>query len=124
MAIYFGYNPPFTGGAEKALSRQEDLRLIKNDLLQLIMTSPGERIHRPTFGTPIRMVLFDPSDEISYDILADGIREEIIRSEPRVFDPQVTVQPVDDGQIIKIKVVANVTFDPDAILELEQDISL
>ena len=124
MAIYFGQNPPFTGGAEKVLSRQEDLRLIKNDLLQLIMTSPGERIHRPTFGTAIRETLFDPSDDISYDLLADGIREEIIRSEPRVFDPQVSVQSVEDGQVVKVRVVANVTFDPNAILELEQDIAV
>ena len=54
MATYFGQNPPFVGGAEKVLSRQEDIRLIKNDILQLIMTSPGERVHRPNFGTAVR----------------------------------------------------------------------
>ena len=124
MAIYFGINPPFIGGAEKVLSRQEDLKLIKNDLLQLILTSPGERVHRPEFGTPIRDTVFDPSDRISYDILANEIAEEIINSEPRVFNPQVTVQPIDDGQVIKVKVVANVTFSPNTILELEQEISI
>lgn len=122
MAIYFGYNPPFIGGAEKVFSRQEDLRLVKNDLLQLIMTSPGERVHRPDFGAAVRATLFDPSDSASYDLLADSIREEILNSEPRVFDPRVTAQPVDDGQIVKVKVVANLTFDPNTILELEQDI--
>ena len=124
MAIYFGQNPPFVGGAEKVLSRQEDLRLIKNDLLQLIMTSPGERVHRPDFGTPIRSTVFDPSDDISYDLLADGILEEIIASEPRVLNPQVVVQPIDDGQAVKVRVIANLTFDPNAILELEQEISI
>lgn len=124
MAIYFGQNPPFIGGAEVVLSRQEDLKLIKNDLLQLILTTPGERIHRPTFGTPVRQTLFDPSDSTSYDLLADDIREEIIRSESRVLDPQVWVQPMDDDQIVKVRVVANVTFDPNAILELEQEIAV
>lgn len=122
MAVYFGFNPPFIGGTEKVLSRQEDMRLIKNDLLQLIMTSPGERVHRPTFGTPVRNSVFDPSDEVSYDLLADGIREEIENSEPRVFGPEVTVQAVDDGKTVKVRVLANLTFDPQAILELEQEI--
>ena len=124
MAIYFGQNPPLIGGAEKVLSRQEDVRLIKNDILQLILTSPGERIHRPTFGTAVRMILFDPSDSISYEILASSITDAILASEPRVLDPRVTAQPIDDGQAIKVRVVANLTFDPNAILELEQDISI
>jgi len=124
MAIYFGFNPPFIGGAEKVLSRQEDLKLVKNDLLQLILTSPGERVHRPKFGTVIRETLFDPSDDTTYELLADDIQDEIVRSEPRVFNVQVTVQPIDDGQMIKVKVLANLTFDPNAILELAQDISI
>ena len=124
MAIYFGMNPPFIGGAEKVLSRQEDLRLIKNDILQLILTSPGERVHRPAFGTPIRSAVFDPSDDKSYDDLADDIQEAIDESEPRVFNTSVTVQPIDDGQVVHVTVVASLTFDPDAIIKLEQDISL
>jgi hypothetical protein len=54
VPIWFGFNPPFIGGQQKVMSRQEDLRLIKNDLLQLLLTVPGERVHRPTFGSPIR----------------------------------------------------------------------
>ena len=55
---------------------------------------------------------------------ADGILEEIIASEPRVLNPQVVVQPIDDGQAVKVRVIANLTFDPNAILELEQEISI
>ena len=86
------------------LSRQEDLRLVKNDLLQLILTSPGERVHRPNFGTEIRNSLFDPSDDSTYDLLADDILNEITNSEPRVFNTKVFVQAVDDGQVIKVKI--------------------
>jgi len=122
MAVYFGYNPPFVGGAGGVMSRQEDLRLVKNDLLQLILTSPGERVHRPDFGTDLRASVFDPSDTQSYELLAADIRDEILRSEPRVLNPRVSAQPVGDGQIVKVFVIANLTFNPDAVLELEQEI--
>ena len=123
MAIYFGYNPPFIGGAEGVMSRQEDLRLVKNDILQLLLTMPGERVHRPTFGTVIRSSLFDPSDETSYEILADDIEEKLRLSEPRIFNTQVFVQPAGD-HVVNIRIVANLTFDPNAVLELDQEVQV
>ena len=76
MVNFYGFNPPFLGGNQNVLSRQEDVRLIQTDILQLLLTSPGQRVMRPNFGTSINYQLFDPLDEE-----ADGnfeLRDSII----------------------------------------------
>ncbi len=124
MATYWGMNPPFIGGAQRVLSRQEDLRLVKNDLLQLLLTVPGERVHRPNFGSPIRESLFDPSDDEQYDLLADGITEAILAQEPRILNPAVTVEPNHDGSLVNVHVIGRLSFDPNVVIEVTQDVTV
>ena len=124
MAIYFGQNPPFIGGSQKVMSRQEDARLVKNDIIQLLLTTPGERIHNPDFGTPIKSSLFDQSDRSTYTLIAHDIREAISRFEPRIASVQVIVEPGDSEHVVLVKVAGVLTIDPTVVLELEQAVSV
>jgi len=92
MVNFYGFNPPFLGGNQNVLSRQEDVRLIQNDILQLLLTSPGQRVMRPNFGTSINYQLFDPLDEE-----ADGnfeLRDSIITA-IREHESRVVVKEID-----------------------------
>jgi phage baseplate assembly protein W len=99
MPLWYGFNAPFLGGKEKVLSRQEDEKLIRNDLLQLLLTAPGERVMRPNFGSPIRPFLFEQMSEAELDQLRVGILEAIEQYEPRVVATEVTLEPKDTGDL-------------------------
>ena len=65
---------------------------VKGDLLQLLLTNPGERVMLPTFGTPLRTLVFEQNT----DVLAARARELIIAAirdwEPRVTILELTVE--------------------------------
>jgi phage baseplate assembly protein W len=65
---------------------------VKGDLLQLLLTNPGERVMLPTFGTPLRALLFEQNSPN----LANAARELIIAAirdwEPRVTILEITVE--------------------------------
>jgi phage baseplate assembly protein W len=60
--------------------------LIRESVMQVIGTEPGERGNRPTFGVRIRRHLFAPNDVV----LAEAIRGEIEQALPR-FEPRVAI---------------------------------
>lgn len=102
--LYYGYNPPFIGGVQNIMSRQEDERLIKNDILQLILTLPGERVYRPTFGTPFRGIVFDTIDEATLQTIERDVQDAIETHEERVAVNEVKAELQDEGQSIHLKV--------------------
>jgi phage baseplate assembly protein W len=96
MAKWFGPNFPFykgntlLGKTEKVAPRQEDHRLIKNDLLQGLLTVKGERWFRPTFGGDIHNFLFEQNDIDSRDSLRESIIEQV-----QIFHPRVVLTRVE-----------------------------
>ena len=124
IATYFGFNPPFFGGPQNVLSRQEDDRLIKNDILQLLLTIPGERVMRPDFGVNLRNFVFEPLTRADLSTLQDNIEEEIAAQEPRVIINSVELTPDADTNRLKIQIVVTIRKDPKKQLTIEQFIDL
>lgn len=120
---WFGFNPPFVGGPQGVMSRQEELRLVKNDVLQLLLTIPGERIHRPEFGTPIRTDVFEQNDSITSDQLLIAIRSQLSLEEPRLTDVEVQITERRDSYQLDIVITAKLTQDPNVDFELETTVS-
>jgi len=109
---FFGFNPPFIGGVQNVMSRQVDERLIKNDLLQLIMTLPGERVYRPGFGTPLRAVVFDTVSDDDLVGLSQEIKTAIEKYEDRVKVDNIACTSKDEGQSITVRVDVSLTNQP------------
>jgi phage baseplate assembly protein W len=55
---------------------KEGKRALKSDLIHLLLTTPGDRLYLPDFGTNLRKFIFEPNDNTSYT----GIKEEIQRA--------------------------------------------
>lgn len=123
-AEYFGFNPPFIGGAENILSRQEDERLIKNDILQLLMTVPGERVMRPDYGVNLRNFVFEQITSPGLSALRSEIIDQIEDQEPRVNVESVDINRDDDNNQLKIKVVVTMRKDPKRRLTIEQFVNM
>jgi phage baseplate assembly protein W len=111
IAKYFGFNPAFYGGPNNILSRQEDEQLIKNDLLQLLNTIPGERVYRPTFGTALRSSLFEPIDNNTLYDLRHSMINAINVHEPRVSLVSLDLSSNEAQNQIQIKLVVQIRED-------------
>lgn len=122
MAVYFGFNPPFISDNDGPLDRQEDERLIKNDILQLLFTTPGERVHRPNFGTNLVTSVFEPLDEITLLALQSSLVDALNENEPRLSNPRVTLSKDPDEQLLRIYIYGSLTYNPNVKLELETSI--
>lgn len=127
MAKYFGANPPFWGGPQNILSRQEDEQLIKNDLLQLLLTVPGERVNRPSFGTILRSFVFEQNTPTNITILENSILTAIADFEPRVNVESLTISPRSElrqtsanEHTIYVKLVVSLKSDPQQLLTIER----
>lgn len=58
--------------------------LIKESLLQLVLTSRGERIMRPDLGNGVLGLVFENNTEVLSDMIRAELQSAISRFEPRV----------------------------------------
>ena len=93
MAKFLGLPYPTTKNPLGYWYSQSGVNQIKSDMLTLLLTNPGEL---PTFGTPLRRILFEPNDGAA----AENARQLIIQSlqqwEPRIAVTQVEVSSIVD----------------------------
>lgn len=120
MADYYGFNPPFIGGPQNVMSRQEDRQLIKNDILQLLLTVPGERVNRPNYGTPLRSFVFENNTVAGIDALRVDIREAILNFEPRVGIERLEITQDADAHTLKLLLIVFLHKDPKVRLTIER----
>jgi phage baseplate assembly protein W len=123
-STWFGANMPFTGPGNTVMGRQEDLRLITNDVLQLLYTVPGERVHRPSFGTPLRTTLFDQMSAQTIASLRSAISQAIAQEEPRLSNVDVSLTPEPDSNLLHIKITGWLTNDPAKRFALSETIDV
>lgn len=80
MATFIGFT---TEGKTKPPFTLVDLDLVKQDILNQLKTTKGERVMRPNYGSIIKESLMNPLDPLTIqDIEDDCIR--IVNSDPRV----------------------------------------
>lgn len=117
-ALIYGYNPAFYGGSNIILSRQEDDQIIKNDILQLLLTIPGERVHRPNFGTRLRSVLFDQLDGATVTGLEQDVKYALSRNEPRVTVETLKITAIEDSNQLNLYLVCRLVSDPSRLITI------
>jgi hypothetical protein len=115
---YYGWNPPFFGGQQNVLSRQAGDRIIKNDLLQLVRTSRGERVMRPTYGTILNQTVFEQFDDATVSRVVEDISRAIADNEPRVSVSVFAIRDEDNNQLI-IKISGIYTNQENRVFEME-----
>jgi phage baseplate assembly protein W len=122
-ALLYGFNPAFYGGPNGILSRQEDQQLIKNDLLQLLLTVPGERVYRPTFGTILRSSIFEQLDDRQLSFIRDSILESVRTHEPRITVTKLNLTATDNSNEIRIILVASINASPNLYISIDRLVS-
>lgn len=88
---FLGLQYPLQKTSRGSMAQKQGVDQIKADLLQLLLTNPGERVMLPTFGTPLRELIFEPNDT-TLEIQAKQMIAASIKSwEPRIVVQQISV---------------------------------
>lgn len=127
MNKFLGCQYPLVKTSRGLLAQNMGVDQIKADMLQLLLTNPGERVMMPTYGTPLRTLLFEPGDPALALRAKKMISDSILAWEPRIVVENITVNvqpessslnPADtnDGHILYIKIDF---IDPENIQQVE-----
>jgi|SaaInlV_100m_DNA_2_1039680.scaffolds.fasta_scaffold00454_13 phage baseplate assembly protein W len=127
---FLGAPYPIVSTARGLLATQRGVDQIKADLLQLLLTNPGERVMLPGFGTPLREIIFEPNDATSSEQVRDMIINSIRTWEPRITIEQIDVSTQADQESLHeddsledighIMIVRILFFDPENISEVQE----
>lgn len=93
------------GAAQRSAAAQPRMvsgeALVRQALMLLLSTRPGERVMRPDWGCALDRVLFQPNDGATAGLAIHYVREAIARFEPRVavLDIDATSRPAEPAII-------------------------
>lgn len=126
---FLGLPYPIVKTPRGLLAQSRGVNQIKADLLQLLLTNPGERVMTPLFGTPLKKLIFEPNDPT----LATQARQ-IIANAIRTWEPRIIVENIrvsssidrgklhQDDNLEQAEYILGVEiefFDPENITEIE-----
>ncbi len=88
LSMSFKFNP--LSGDLIALKNENAIaRSVRN----IVLTTPGEKIFDPYFGSNVNALLFENVDEISAVAIRDEIENSLKNYEPRIVLEEVMVDP-------------------------------
>lgn len=74
----------FQVGPTGATEMVEDDAAIRQSIMLLVATRPGERVMRPEYGCSLTRLVFAPNDETTAGLAIHYVRSAVERWEPRV----------------------------------------
>ena len=99
-----GLGFPFAVDAMGRVQAERGDPLLRGKILQLLLTSPGERVNLPEYGTRLRDLVFDPNN----DVLAAATEFAVARALMRFLGDQIQVDQVQvrgDGSDLRVDIV-------------------
>ncbi|MGY4532001.1 phage baseplate assembly protein W [Pseudomonas sp. TE3786] len=83
---------PFRIGSDgRTAAPVDDAAQVRDELLQLLLTSPGERLFLPEFGGGVRKLVFEPASEA----LRGVVKARITNGLSRWLGTRLTVEMID-----------------------------
>ena len=104
-----GFAFPMEIDAQGGAALTWDDENIRQSMMLILVTAPGERMMRPTFGCAIHDIIFEPNTELTAARVSHEVKKAIIEFEPRVGDVEVTAKP-DDTEISRMNVTISYTI--------------
>lgn len=104
---FYGIKYPFISQDEENyfIDLNSDIKSkIKSLLIHVIFTPKGQRIRDPEFGTNLVKYLYEPSDEISWDIIKNEVNEVVSKYINGIVINDISVLSIDDGVEICVRI--------------------
>jgi phage baseplate assembly protein W len=77
---------------------------VRQSILLILETEPGERIMRPTFGCGLRRYLMKPNTPATRALIKNDVELALAAFEPRIRVQAVTVDPGDDPSLALVQI--------------------
>lgn len=77
--------PGFQVGPAGRILLVDEPAAIRQGLLILLSTAPGERLMHPSYGCPLNQLVFEPNDDTTAGIAMHYVRQAVEYWEPRVL---------------------------------------
>jgi phage baseplate assembly protein W len=122
-AQWYGYNAPF-GILNGGTTWQANEKLIKNDILQILLTAPLERVMRPGYGSPIPVYVFEGITEDSLEQLRGAIQVAVEKYETRAEITRIDIDSDPDTNFVEVKIYARLRPDSTKTFVLELGLPL
>ena len=91
----------------------------KSNLRNLLLTTPGERVMQPLFGSGLKGLLFQNFDDITEDSIEEIINEAVDRQLPYINIQEIFVDKNESGNSIGIQIEYSTSLDPNSIDALQ-----
>ena len=119
--IAVGITLPIRGSSQSGYFNQSFTTLdqVTSNVINLLLTIPGERLMQPTFGSKLHEHLFEQLDEFTSEVIKDSIEESIKEWLPYVVIEELDV--TDGGDLtdnqsyhtIRVSLTISITADPE-----------
>jgi len=100
--IAIGCSLPFNGPAGPFNSTYSTKDQVKSNLIDVILTAPGERIMNPDFGCRLREVLFEAMDDSIDELIRNNINSSIFTYIPEINATDITINRSPDENLVTI----------------------
>lgn len=89
----------------RLLAYQDGAEKVRQSVLLLLETEPGERIMRPDYGCGLRRYLMQPNASATRALIAHDIERALAQWEPRITVSRVRVEPGDDPSLVLVEIL-------------------
>jgi phage baseplate assembly protein W len=72
---------------------------VRQAILLLLSTSPGERLMHPRYGCDLRQLIFSPNDNTTAGLAIHIVRQALIQWEPRIEVMRIDANPNPDDPV-------------------------
>jgi phage baseplate assembly protein W len=114
--IAIGVSLPFnTPGVFNSTYTTKDQ--IKSNLINLLLTSIGERVMNPTFGCNLKRFIFEGINDSNFDFLEQNLIESISIFIPEITVSNISFEPETDSNIVNLTIsyILNISNTPDQV---------
>lgn len=115
MATFTGMSFPFRQGTTSFPETATDAELIRQSIMQILLTQKGERVMRPDFGSSVMRYIFENNTALLTQQVRMEVFSSISRWEPRVLVQNVEVERNDVEVTITIYFVLAATRQQDKV---------
>ncbi len=105
--VAIGINIPFSGPVAFT-SNYQTKDAIKNNLINYLLTNPGERIENPTFGAGLREYIFTQIESNSFDFIKEDLQAKIVENFPDVLLEDIEVLQSVNSNTIQINITYSI----------------
>jgi len=106
-----GWTFPLEVGPDGAFQWLSGAALVRQSILIILDTEPGERVMRPDFGCGLRRYLMEPNTPATRAAIAGEIQAALRAWEQRIVVGTVDVVPTDDPSTVLVSITYTLTRD-------------